>query len=202
MHAREAVEQNAQHVAQSRAAKRRYDSDAAREKRHRAFACAVEQAFGFEPALQLIERDLQRADAARLHFFGVKLQAAALLVNLHAAANDHFHAVDDFEAQPVERRLEHHGVDGAAGILEGEIEMIRGREARVRDLADDPALAESGVERVADPAHEVRNGNQARAMAAERKIELASHGRPTLSEQVAGHLYVALDELTARWGRH
>jgi hypothetical protein len=67
-------------------------------------------------------------------------------------------------------------------------------------LADDPSLAESGVERVADPAHEVRNGNQARAMAAERKIELPSHGRPTLSEQVAGHLYVALDELTGLWG--
>jgi hypothetical protein len=72
--------------------------------------------------------------------------------------------------------------------------MIRGREARVRDFAHDPALAESGVERVADPAHEVRNGNQARAMAAERKIELPSHGRPTLSEQVAGHLYVALEK--------
>jgi len=38
-------------------------------------------------------------------------------------------------------------------------------------------------------------------MAAERKIELPSHGRPTLSEQVAAHLYVALDELTADWGR-
>ncbi len=75
MHAREAVEQDAQHVAESRAAKRRDDPDASREERHRAFARAIEQAFGLEPALQLIERNLQRADAARLHFFGVELQA-------------------------------------------------------------------------------------------------------------------------------
>jgi hypothetical protein len=40
---------------------RRYDSNPSRQVRHRAFAGSIEQSFGFETPLQLLECDLQRA---------------------------------------------------------------------------------------------------------------------------------------------
>ena len=50
-------------VANRRAVERRHDADLARQRRQRTLARRVEQPFGLQPLLQLIERELQRAEA-------------------------------------------------------------------------------------------------------------------------------------------
>ena len=58
--------QDAQDVAKRRPVERRDDADAPRQHRQRPLARGVEQSFGLQLALQLLERRLQRAEPLRL----------------------------------------------------------------------------------------------------------------------------------------
>src|SRR6185436_19395533 len=53
-------------VANRRAVERRDDADLARPERQRPLSRTIEQPFALEPRLQLIERELQRAESVRL----------------------------------------------------------------------------------------------------------------------------------------
>ena len=55
-------------------------------------AC-VEQPFGLQPLLQLLERHLQRAEAVRLEVLADDLVFALRLVHAQLSARDHVHAV-------------------------------------------------------------------------------------------------------------
>ena len=71
-------------VADRRAVERRDDADLARQRRQRPLARGVEQPFGLQPLLQLIERELQRAEPVRLEVLADQLIFALRLVDRHA----------------------------------------------------------------------------------------------------------------------
>ncbi len=194
MQLRESIEHHAQHVVQSGATARSHDSHDARQIGQRSFAILLEQSFRLEPPLQLLERDLQSADATRLHFLHVELERTARIEDTHAPAHDHFHAIGDFEAQPREHRLEHHGVDRAALVFQREVEMIGRRHPRIRDFADHPVFIQIGFERVANHPQQVRYANQARAAPAQHKVKLPTHS-PNVSESLLTLLHSGLEQL-------
>ena len=64
-----------------------------RQRGQRALACGIEQAFGLQLLLQLLERQLQRAEAARLQVLALQLVLALRLVDAEPAAGDDVQAV-------------------------------------------------------------------------------------------------------------
>ena len=67
----------------------------------------VEQPFGLQPLLQLVERELQRAEALRLEVLADELVLALRLVDRDAPARDDAQAVGRLELQVAQRRAEH-----------------------------------------------------------------------------------------------
>ena len=83
----------------------------------------VEEAFGVEPFFKLLEGELQRADAERLHAFHVNLIFAALFVNADAPAQRDFEAVFNAEFEAAAVLFEPNAADLGLFIFEREIEM-------------------------------------------------------------------------------
>src|ERR1039457_7672525 len=75
------------------------DADGTGKCRQRALAFGVEEAFGFEALLELLEGELEGAGADGLHGFGDKLHLSALLVDADAAADQDVEAVFRAEAE-------------------------------------------------------------------------------------------------------
>ena len=71
----------------------------------------VEQALGRQTLLQLIEGELQRAEAFRLEVLADDLILALRVVDADPAARDDPQAVLRLEAKQPERRAEHHAFD-------------------------------------------------------------------------------------------
>jgi len=90
-------------VANRRAVERRDDADAARQHRQRTLALGREEAFGLELPAQLIERQLQRAEAARFQPLADELILALRVVDGDASAGDDVHAVLGREPQRARR---------------------------------------------------------------------------------------------------
>ena len=110
----------------------------------------VEQPFGLQPLLQLLEGELQRAEPVRLEVLADELILALRLVDAEPAARDDVQAVLRLELQVADRRAEHHRLDLRAAVLEREVHVPGVPDAAVRDLALDPDVAEAGLEQVAD----------------------------------------------------
>jgi len=70
-----------------------------RKQGQRLLAIGVEEAFGLEPLLELLEGKLQRSSADRLHGFGYQLQLAALLIDADAAAHQDVQSILGPEAE-------------------------------------------------------------------------------------------------------
>ena len=94
-----AAAQHLDDVAHGRAVERRDDADLARQRRQRALAALVEQPFACEPLLELIERELQRAEALGLEVLADDLILALRVVDADAAARDDAQSVLRLEAQ-------------------------------------------------------------------------------------------------------
>src|SRR5207247_4207138 len=90
-------------VADCRAVQRRHDTDLAWKRGQWPLAAGVEQAFAVQPPLQLIEGELQRTEALRLHVLGDELVLAFRLVHRHAAARNDAQAILGLEFQIPER---------------------------------------------------------------------------------------------------
>ena len=73
----------------------------------RPLARRVEQPFRLQPLLQLIERELQRAEAVRLEMLADELVLALRLVHRDAPARDDAQAVGRLELQVAQRGPEH-----------------------------------------------------------------------------------------------
>ena len=86
-------------VADDGAGGRGDDADALREGGEWALAGGVEEAFGEEAGLELLEGELERAGSARLQRFGDELELAAALVDGDAAADEDGEAVSRAEAE-------------------------------------------------------------------------------------------------------
>ena len=76
-----------------------------------------------EPLLQLIERQLQRAEPLGLEVLADELVFALRVVHADAPAGDDAQAILRLEAQHAQRRPEHHAADLGAGILQREIHV-------------------------------------------------------------------------------
>ena len=128
-------------VADDSAGGRGDDADGAGKGRQGTLAGGVEEAFGFETLLELLEGELERAGADGLHGFGHKLHLAALLVDAYAAANQDVDAVLGSEAE--EHGLAAKEDDGELGVsvLEGEVDVAGGGGTVVGDFAFDPDVA-------------------------------------------------------------
>ncbi len=87
VHVAKAAAQDAHHIANRSAAWRRDQPDAVRQKRQRLLAVGSEKAFGFEALLELLEGELQRAEADGLDVLDVNLVFAARFVNADGAAH-------------------------------------------------------------------------------------------------------------------
>jgi membrane protein CcdC involved in cytochrome C biogenesis len=134
------------------------DTDGLREGRERAFAGGVEEAFGEEAGLELLEGELVCACAARLQRVGDELELAARLVDGDTAAGEDGEAILRAEAE--EQRLAAEEDDGKlrVAILEREVEMAGGRGAAVGDLAGDPDVGEFALDVAADSGDEIADG--------------------------------------------
>ena len=90
---RMAAAQHLDDVAQRRAVERRHDADLARQRGQRPLARRVEEPFGLQLLLQLLERQLQRAEPVRLQVLADDLVLALRLVDAEPAARDDVQAV-------------------------------------------------------------------------------------------------------------
>ena len=155
MRVRIAAAEHFDDVANRRAVERGDDADLAGQRRERALARGVEEPFGLEPALQLIERELQRAEPMRLHALAHDLVLAFRLVYADAPAHDDVQAVFWFELQRADVRLEHDRFDLGAGIFQREIEVAGVPEAAVGNFCLDPDLGVGVFQNAADVRGEV-----------------------------------------------
>jgi len=138
LHQRPAPRQHAQHVAHRGAGGRGDHAEAAHVAGQGTLARGIEQALGVEPGLQLLELPAQRALAGRLHVLGHQLELAAWLVQADAGAHQHLHAVGGPEAQPAAPGLEHRAAHLRGAVLQGEVQVPRGRPRDVGQLALHP----------------------------------------------------------------
>ena len=165
-----AAADDVEEVADDGAGGRSDDADGARKHGQRLFAVGVEEAFGFEPLLELLKGKLQRARADRFHGFGDQLQLAALLVNADAAADQHVQAI--LRAKAEKHRLAAEENDGklGVGVLQREIDVAGGRGPEVRNLAFDPDVAVLLLDKLAHLSDQIANGPDApcRASASNR----------------------------------
>ena len=74
------------------------DADGAREGRQRPLARGIEEPFGLELALELLEGELERAEPLGLHQLDDELVLAARGVDVEAAEGQHLQAVLELEA--------------------------------------------------------------------------------------------------------
>ena len=175
MRVRIAAAEHFDDVANRRAVERRDDADLAGQRRKRALARRVEEPFGLQPPLQLIERELQRAEAVRLHALADDLIFALRLVHADAPAHDDVQAVFGLELQRAHVRLEHDRFDLRAGIFQREVQMAGVPEPAVGNFCLDPDLGVRIFQNVADVRGEVADGED-RSLAARARRALARVG--------------------------
>src|SRR5262249_4148669 len=100
----EASADHAEHVADGGAARRRDDSDLAREARRRPLARGIEYPPRAQTLLELLEGELQGAPAFRLEELDPQRVAPALGVDLERAEGQHVQAVARLEPHPPRAR--------------------------------------------------------------------------------------------------
>ena len=144
-------------VADNRAGGRGDDADALREGWEWALAVGVEEAFGEEAGLELLEGELERSGAAGLQRFGDELELAAALVDGDAAADEDGEAVGGAEAEELRLAAEEDDGELSFAVLESEVDVAGGSGAAVGDLAFDPEVGVGGLDLLADAGDEGAN---------------------------------------------
>ena len=123
--AREAVGEAMQDVADHRAGRRGDDADHLGQERQELLARLVEQAFGGELPLALLEQRHQRAEAGGLQRLDDDLVARAVRIGGELAGDDDLHALFGLHPHAGEGHLPDHAVDLGALVLEREIDSGR-----------------------------------------------------------------------------
>ena len=108
--------------------------------------------------LQLIEGELQRAEAFRLEVLADDLIFALRVVDADAPARHDPQSVLWLEAQEAQRRTKHHALDLCRRVLEREVEVAGVPHATVRQLAFDPDLEKALLEQCAHVHGELGDG--------------------------------------------
>ena len=154
---RVAASDDVEEVANDRACRGSDNADGARKCGEGAFAVGVEEAFGLESFLELLEGELEGACADGLHGFGYELELAALLVNADAAADEDMEAVLGAKAEEHGLAAKKHDGQLCVGVLEREVEMTGRGRAVVGDFAFDPDVAELLLDKFADLGDKLAN---------------------------------------------
>src|SRR5882762_3395896 len=158
MYVRETPRENTHDVAHSGAARRRDNADAAGKKRQRLLARRVEKAFGFEAFLQLLERELERAETNGLQIFHVNLILAARFVDAEGTAHGHLQAVFGTELDAALLLFEKDAADLRAIVFQCEVDMAGLRFAAVGDFTLHGDVGEVFGEEVPDLGGEFADG--------------------------------------------
>ena len=156
-----AARENLDHVGDGGAARRGDDADAARKARQRPLALRREQSLGGQFLLELLEGQLQRAQALRLQHFHQQLVFAAGFVDIDAAARQHGQAVLRLEFPVAVGRAEGHALHLRVAFLEGEVVVAAGGQLEAGDFARHPDVGELGVEHGADGGVQFADGEDA-----------------------------------------
>ena len=128
---RKAVADAVQDIADHRACRRGHHADDARHERQKLLARRLEQAFGGQPLLALLQQRHQGADAGRLQIVDDDLVVRLAGIGGELAGGDHLHALFRPEFQPRERAPPHDGVEPRAVVLQREIGMAGGMRAAI-----------------------------------------------------------------------
>ena len=134
------------------------EADPAGEKWQRPFPGLIEQTLTRQFLFQLLERDLERADPFGLQVVEHHLILATRLVDRQAPPDDHLEAFLQGKPKTLCPRPEQHGPDLAALILEGEIQMPRGRGSQIGHFALHPDIGERLFQPVPDQEGQLGNG--------------------------------------------
>ena len=142
----------------------------------RLLARGIEEALGVQALFQLIEGELQRAEADRLDVLDIKLIFAAGFVDADGAAHGDVQAVLGTEFQAGKLGAETDAANLRAIILEREIEMAGLGGVRVGHFALDENVGKLAGEQVADAHGEVAHRPD-RAARHQRKLKGFHHGQ-------------------------
>src|SRR5579864_1963416 len=157
MHARKAAGKNLRDVAYDRARWRSHHSDSSRQAGNRTFSRGVEQAFGRQLFLELLESKLQRSVALRLQRLNQKLIFPAHLINVDMAARQHGDPVLRFEFQMSKGGAETGALQLRILILQREIAVPAGCHAAARNFSSHPDIVELLSEQPANSGVKLRD---------------------------------------------
>ncbi len=158
MRVRVAASKDFDDVAQRGAVEGGDDPNLPRQRRQRTLAFGVEQPLGLQLFLQLLERELPRAEPVRFEVLADELIFALGLVHRDLAARDHAQTIGRLELQVPERRTEHKPAQLRARVLEREIEMAGIPDLTAGQFALDPDLEEMLLEKIANPDGQLGDG--------------------------------------------
>ena len=138
----------------------------------------IEQPFGGQLGLQLLEGDLQRTGAFGLEVLGLELQVAALVVDRHPAAGDDLQPVLGTEAQQPRLRAPHHHAQLGRTVFQGEVQVAGSGGTVVRDFAFHVNIGEGALHLGAHRGHQFAHGINLARRRLESEPELfgAGHG--------------------------
>ena len=121
-----------------------------------------EESLGLEARFQLLEAQVQLADARLFDGVHVELVVAALLVEAHAAMREDGHAVAH-RRDAARRAAEEHAAQGGELVFQREVAVARGGLRVVGDFATDPDILEVVVlfQEVFDVAGDLTDGDDA-----------------------------------------
>src|SRR5207247_1588940 len=176
MQVAEAAADDVEDVADGRAGWRRDDADHSREGREQPLAPLVEEAFRLELPLELLESELERAEALGLHHLDDQLVLTPRGVDVEAAEDQHLLAVLEVEAHPPAAAAEEDGRELRALVLEREVRVAGAWRAQVRDLPLDPHGRKRLLERHLQAQSQLRN--RINLPLAHRPLTLPSPGIP------------------------
>jgi hypothetical protein len=142
----EAALQDVQHVANHGAGGRGNNADAHGVHRQRTLADGGEQALGFELLLQLLEGELQRAEALRLDGFDDQLIFAARFVDVDLAARQHRDTLLRLELHQPQRATEAGAFDLRGGVFQVEVGVAAGGHFEAGNFARHPNVAKLAAE--------------------------------------------------------
>ena len=128
---RESAAEDVQHVADGGAGGTRDDGDALRQHRDRLLTGRIEKALLRQLLLELLERQLQSAQAGRLHGHGVELELPFLLVERQAPADDELQSVLDSETKEARIHRKQHDPHLGAGVFDRKIKVSSSRSRHI-----------------------------------------------------------------------
>ena len=127
-------------------------------RRQRTLAGRIEQAFGFEPGLELVIGAAQCAFAGFFHVVEDQLVVAAGFIQGQAATHQYAHAFARDELQPLAFGFEHRRTHLRAGILQGEVQVPGSRPADTAQFAFHPDHRERALQKIARQGVELVGG--------------------------------------------